>query len=143
MNIKFLLKIKSIHFYVKVKWPGPFRFHFWIFPLWNFPVAHMIKNLPVMQETWVWSLGQEKSSGEGNGNPFQYSCLEDPMDKGAWQGSAHGVAKNQTWLSGWHYFQVSKYRERQWHGQMKEWEHFSGKDECFLFDKEKEPWFYN
>ena len=34
-----------------------------------------------------------RSSGEGNGNPLQYSCLRHPMDRGAWQGTAHGVAK--------------------------------------------------
>ena len=47
----------------------------------------MIKNLPmqIMQETWVQSLGWEDSLGVGNGNPLQYSCLENSMDKGAWQ----------------------------------------------------------
>ena len=38
------------------------------------------------------------SSGEGNGNPLQYSCREIPMDKGAWQAIVHGVAKSQTQL---------------------------------------------
>jgi len=38
-------------------------------------------------------------SGEGNGNLLQYSCLENPMDRGAWWAIAHGVAKNQTQLS--------------------------------------------
>ena len=37
--------------------------------------------------------------GEGNGNPLGYSCLENPMDRGAWQATVHGVAKNQTQLS--------------------------------------------
>ena len=37
-----------------------------------------------------------RSPGEGNGNPFQYSCLENPMDRGGWQATVHGVAKNQT-----------------------------------------------
>ena len=37
--------------------------------------------------------------GEGNGNPLQYSCLENPMDGGAWQAAVHGVAKSQTRLS--------------------------------------------
>ena len=41
--------------------------------------------------------GLRRSSGEGNGNPLQYSCLENPMDRGAWQ--AHGVAKSWTRLS--------------------------------------------
>ena len=43
--------------------------------------------------------GSERSLGEGNGNPLQYSCLENPRDKGAWQGTVHGVAKYQTQLS--------------------------------------------
>ena len=37
--------------------------------------------------------------GGGHGNPFQYSCLENPMDRGAWQGIAYGVTKIQTQLS--------------------------------------------
>ena len=37
-----------------------------------------------MWETWVQSLGQEDSPGEGNGNPLLYPCLENPMDRGAW-----------------------------------------------------------
>ena len=40
-----------------------------------------------------------RSPGEGNGNPLQYSCLENPMDGGAWQSTVHGVSKSQTWLS--------------------------------------------
>ena len=40
--------------------------------------------------------GLGRSPGEGNGNPLQYSCLENPMDRGAWQATVHGVAKSQT-----------------------------------------------
>ena len=36
------------------------------------------------------------SLGEGNGNPFHYSCLENPMDRGGWQATVHRVAKSQT-----------------------------------------------
>ena len=43
--------------------------------------------------------GLGKSHGEGNGNPLQYSCLENPMDRGAWQTIAHGVAKSWTCLN--------------------------------------------
>ena len=43
--------------------------------------------------------GSERSPGEGNDNPLQYSCLGNPMDKGAWQAMVHGVAKSWTWLS--------------------------------------------
>ena len=45
-------------------------------------VAQSLKRLPAMQETRVRSLGQEDSPGEGNGDPLQYSCLENPMDGG-------------------------------------------------------------
>ena len=38
-------------------------------------------------------------SGEGNGTPLQYSCLENPMDGGAWQAAVHGVAKSRAQLS--------------------------------------------
>ena len=39
--------------------------------------------------------GSGRSSGEGNGKPLQYSCLENPMDRGAWQATYYGVAKTQ------------------------------------------------
>ena len=39
--------------------------------------------------------GLGRSSGEGNGKPLQYSCLENPMDRGAWWAIVHGVAKSQ------------------------------------------------
>ena len=42
--------------------------------------------------------GLGRSPGEGHGNPLQCSCLESPMDRGAWQTTVHGVAKSQTWL---------------------------------------------
>ena len=41
-------------------------------------------------------LGLGRSPGGGLGNPLQYSCLENPMDRGAWQATAHGVAKSWT-----------------------------------------------
>jgi len=40
--------------------------------------------------------GLGRSLGEGNGNPLQYSCLKNPMDRGAWWVTVHGVAKSQT-----------------------------------------------
>ena len=39
-----------------------------------------------------------RSPREGNGDPLQHSCLENSMDRGAWQATVHGVAKSQTWL---------------------------------------------
>ena len=47
--------------------------------------------------------GLGRSPGEGNGNPLQYSCLENPMDGGAWWATVHRVAKSQTRLSDWHF----------------------------------------
>ena len=57
-----------------------------------------------MQETYkMWSLGlgPRRSSGEGNGNPLRYSCLENPMDRGAWWAIIHGVTQLDMteWLS--------------------------------------------
>jgi len=43
--------------------------------------------------------GLGRSPGEGNRNPLQYSCLGNPVDRGVWQGTFHGVTKNQTQLS--------------------------------------------
>ena len=45
--------------------------------------------------------GSGRSPGGGNGNPLQSSCLENPMDRGAWWATVHGVTKNQTRLSDW------------------------------------------
>ena len=44
-------------------------------------VDQTVKNLPAMQETWVQSLYREDPSGEENGNPLQYSCLENLIDR--------------------------------------------------------------
>ena len=45
--------------------------------------------------------GLRRSPGEGKGNPLQYSCLENPTDRGAWRAIVHGASKSQTWLSNW------------------------------------------
>ena len=71
---------------------------------WASLVAQMVKNLPAIQETWVRSHldlipGLGISPGEGNGNPLQYSCLENSMNRRAWWATVHGVAKNRTRLS--------------------------------------------
>ena len=48
--------------------------------------------------------GLGKSPGEGNDNSLQYSCLENSTDRGAWQTTVHGVAKNWTRLSNFHFY---------------------------------------
>ena len=62
----------------------------------GFPVAQMVKNLPAMQETQVQSLDSEDPLEKGNGNPPQYSCLKNSMDRAAWWTTVHGVTKSQT-----------------------------------------------
>ena len=74
--------------------------HFSVGVITYFPiVAQTVKNPPAMQETWVQFLGQENRSGDRNGNPLQYSCLGNPMDRGAWWATVHGVSKSRTQLS--------------------------------------------
>ena len=51
-----------------------------------------------------------RSPGEGNGNPLQYSCLENPMDRGAWWATVPGVAKSQTRLSDFTFFHFALLR---------------------------------
>ena len=70
----------------------------------GYPVAQTIKSLPTKQETQVQSLGWEDSPGEGNDNPLQYSCMENPMDGGAWQAIVHGVAKSRARLSNFTFY---------------------------------------
>ena len=62
-------------------------------------VVLLVKNLPAMQETRGSIPRSGSSSGEGNGNPLQYSYLENPTDRGAWQARVHGIEKNWTRLS--------------------------------------------
>ena len=68
----------------------------------DFSGGSMVKYLPAnagATEDVGLIPGSGRSSGVENGNPFQYSCLASPMDKGAWQATAYGVAKSQTRLS--------------------------------------------
>ena len=59
----------------------------------GFPGGTVIKNLPA-QAGDVGSIpGLERSPGGRHGNPFQYSCLENPKDRGAWWATVHGVTK--------------------------------------------------
>ena len=57
------------------------------------PGGSVVKNLPGNAGDSGSIPGSGRSPGEGNGNPLQYSCLENPMDRGAWRAMAHGVTK--------------------------------------------------
>ena len=65
----------------------------------GFPGGSVVKNLPANAGRPGFNPWSGRSPGEGNGNPFQYSCLGNPMDRGAWRATAHGVAQSQTQLS--------------------------------------------
>ena len=60
-------------------------------------VALVVKNLPPLRDVGL-ILGLGRSPGGGHGNPLQYSCLENPLDRGAWQATVHRVTKSQTQL---------------------------------------------
>ena len=62
-------------------------------------VAQMVKNLPASAGDLGSIPGPGGSPGGGSGNPLQYSCLENPTDRGAWQAAVHGVTKSRARLS--------------------------------------------
>ena len=73
----------------------------------DFPGGSAVKNLPAMQETQGSTPGSGRSPEEGNGNPLQFSCQDNPMDRGAWWSTVHRVTKesgttyqlnNNNWL---------------------------------------------
>ena len=89
----------------------------WNYLAWWKPISTTLQNIPRrwLYTTWdnngcsgkesAWKaggpgliLGSGRTPGEGNGNPLQYSCLENPMDGGSWWATVHGVAKSWTWL---------------------------------------------
>ena len=81
------------------------RLHMTLFhtypPWWASQAVLVVKNLPANARDKralrsIPELG--RSPGGGYGNPLQYSCLENPMDRGAWRAAVHMVTKSQTWL---------------------------------------------
>ena len=59
----------------------------------SFPGGSVVENLPANARDTGLIPGPGKSPGEGNGNPLQYSCLENPMDRGTWWAIVHGFSK--------------------------------------------------
>ena len=66
---------------------------FLVLDLPHFPGGSVVKNPSASAGDVGSILGSGRSLGEGNGNPFQYSCLGSHMERGAWQATVHGVAK--------------------------------------------------
>ena len=94
MIVKFFCQ--SAHFSnVSQSLKGKNQYHFG-----GFPGGAVVNNLPARATEDAGLIpGSGRSPGEGNGNRLQHSCLENSMDRGAWQATVHGVAKSQTWLS--------------------------------------------
>ena len=65
----------------------------------GFPGGSVVKNPPAMWEIWVQSLGWEDALEEGMATHCSIAAWRNPMDRGAWQATVHGVAKSQTRLS--------------------------------------------
>ena len=59
----------------------------------GFPGGSVVKNLPAMQETWVRSLGREDPLEKEMATPSSILAWENPMDRGAWEATVHGVTK--------------------------------------------------
>ena len=81
----------------------------------GFPGGSVVKNLPANAEGLGLIPGLGRSPGEGNANPLRYSCLGNPMDRGDWQATVHGVSDaGRDWgpeekgttadeMAGWHH----------------------------------------
>ena len=65
-------------------------------PVMGFPGGSVEKNLPANAGDMGSILGLGRSPGGGHGNPLQYSCLQNPMDRGAWQATVHRVTELDT-----------------------------------------------
>ena len=95
-NVSINLLFNELHFKHFVFRKRNFKF------LWASLVSQLVKKLPAnAEDTKDVGLipGSGRSPGEGNGNPLQDSCLENPIDSGAWRPTVHGVAKSWIQLS--------------------------------------------
>ena len=79
-------------------------------PAWGFPGGSDGKESACSAGDLCLIPGWERSPGGGHGNPLQYSCLENPMGRGAWWATFHGVAKSWTWLSDLHFQPLSCFK---------------------------------
>ena len=79
----------------------PLNIHHWAIYIWPFKFITKIKfkSLGPTSHIFYVLIANHIGKGEGNGTPLQYSCLENPMDRGAWWATVHGVAESWTLLS--------------------------------------------
>ena len=93
-----MLSVLEDHYALSIIFPCILSFHI-ISSMEIFPGGSVGKESACNAGDLVFIPGSGRFSGEGNGNPLQYSCLENSMDRGAWQVTVHGVPKSQTRLS--------------------------------------------
>ena len=82
---------------------NPFRSWWWVIIQEDFPDGSDGKESACNTGDPGSVPGSGRSFGKGNGNPLQYSCLENSTDRGGWQATVHGVTKSQTQLSDFHF----------------------------------------
>ena len=75
--------------------------YFFLYMYWVSVVAQLVKKLPAMQETWVWSLSREDPLEEGIATRSSVLTWKIIMDRGPWQVIVHSIAKSRTRLSDW------------------------------------------
>ena len=89
-------RCQHVWFVVETSLPG----YRWLPSCWVSQRAQQVKNPPAGEQTQERCAGlipgSGRSSGEGNGNPLQYSCLENSIDRGIWRATVHGVSESDT-----------------------------------------------
>ena len=75
-------------------------------------MTQTVKNLPANAGDLGSIPGLGRSPGQGNDNPLQYSCLENPMNRGAWWAAVRGVAKSWTGLKDFHSRKISRKKKK-------------------------------
>ena len=87
-------------FYIQYHWQSAANRSLPTISTFCLPGGSVVKNPPAHNTRDTDSIpGWERSPGEENGNPLQYSCPENPVDRGAWRAAVNGVGKSWTWLS--------------------------------------------
>ena len=97
------VKIKSIYLFYHMSRAFIIKINLWLMKAWGLPGGWDSKKSTCNAGDPGSTPGSGRSSGEGSGNPLQYSCLENSMDKGVWQATVHGVTKSWTQLSDFHH----------------------------------------
>ena len=95
MYFLYLLMYLYTHIYTQLDK----KYIYTYFYVLDFPGGSVVKNSPANAGDVGSIPGWGRSPGEGNGNPLQYSCLENPTDRGEWRARVHGIAKSQIQLS--------------------------------------------